>query len=143
MKILIVTQEQAETAGWVVTSFGAYDGIPATSKNIEIFPEAEIIEAETEYTIDHFEDQENGQIQRWRQTTKAELYKLKIILDQMGDLEQMETVISQQSKAVQIAWENTPTVRRDSATVGMLAQVLDYTPEQLDQIFINADKIQL
>ena len=82
-------------------------------------------------------------LQRWRGSATVALYKIKIVLDQMGDLDSIESVIAQQSKAVQIAWENTPTVRRNSDTVAMLAQIMEYTPEQLDEIFQNADSIQL
>lgn len=79
----------------------------------------------------------------FRSTFKVELYKLKIVLDQMGDLDAIEAIIATQSKGVQLAWQNANTVRRNSPTVAGLAQEMSYTPVQLDTIFKNANAIEL
>lgn len=83
------------------------------------------------------------EITDWRSLVKVELYKLKIILDQMGDLDTIETIIASKSKGVQLAWQNANTVRRNSPTVAGLAQEMGYTELQLDDIFKNANAIEL
>jgi len=79
----------------------------------------------------------------WRSTFKTDLYKLKIVLDTMGDLEAVEGIISQQSKGVQLAWDNANSIRRNSPTVVTLAQAMEYSDEQLDTIFKQADEVKL
>jgi len=86
---------------------------------------------------------EEEQLQQWRQTAKVDLYKLKIILDNMGDLDAVEGIIAQQPKGVQLAWENANTVRRNSPTVAGLAQAMEYSDETLDTIFKQADEVEL
>jgi phosphoglycerol transferase MdoB-like AlkP superfamily enzyme len=61
----------------------------------------------------------------------------------MGDLDAVEAIILQSPKSVQIAWNNSTRIRRDSPTVAGLAQAMEYTDEQLDQIFKNAEQVQL
>jgi len=82
-------------------------------------------------------------LEQWRKSFKVDLYKLKIVLDNMGDLTTIEGIISQQPKGVQLAWENANTVLRNSPTVAGLAQAMSYSEEQLDQIFKQADQIEL
>ncbi len=79
----------------------------------------------------------------WRSTFKTDLYKLKIVLDNMGDLDAVEGTISQQSKGVQLAWDNANLIRRNSPTVLALAQAMEYSDEQLDTIFKQADEVNL
>jgi len=86
---------------------------------------------------------EQEQTDQWRATEVVDLYKLKIIIDNMGDLDTIETIISSQPKGVQLAWQNANTVRRDSKTVAGLAQVMGYSDTQLDTIFKNAKQVQL
>jgi len=86
---------------------------------------------------------EAEKLTQWRQTAKVDLYKLKIILDTMGDLETVEGIISEQPKEVQLAWENANTVRRNSPTVAGLAQAMEYSDETLDTIFKQADEVEL
>ena len=86
---------------------------------------------------------ETEQLEHWRATEVVDLYKLKIVLDNMGDLDTIETIISSQPKGVQLAWQNANTVRRDSKTVAGLAQVMGYSDTQLDTIFKNAKQVQL
>jgi len=80
---------------------------------------------------------------QWRQTATVELYKVKIVLDQMGDLDFFEELIPTQSKPVQIAWNSDPIVRRLSPTAMLLAQAKQYTDEQVDEIFKQAKAISL
>ena len=82
-------------------------------------------------------------IEQWRNSFKVELYKLKIALENKGDLEAIEAIIASQPKQVQIAWNNTPTVRRNSPTVASLAVVMEYTDEVLDQLFKDANEVTL
>lgn len=120
------------------------------SDNISGLP-VELQEIATEVwtpeVIQKWEEFDNGtseeQVQKWRNSFKVDLYKLKIVLDQMGDLDPIETIIASQSKGVQLAWQNANTVRRDSPTVAGLAQEMSYTESQLDDIFKQADQIQL
>jgi hypothetical protein len=86
---------------------------------------------------------EEIELNRWRQTAKVDLYKLKIILDSMGDFEAVEGIILQQPKGVQLAWDNANSIRRNSPTVAGLAQAMEYSPEQLDTIFKQADEVEL
>jgi hypothetical protein len=86
---------------------------------------------------------EEEKLDQWRSTFKTDLYKLKIVLDNMGDLEDVESIISQQPKGVQLAWENANSIRRNSPTVAGLAQVMGYSDETLDTIFKQADEVKL
>jgi hypothetical protein len=82
-------------------------------------------------------------LEQWRSTFKTDLYKLKIVLDTMGDLEDVESIIAQQPKGVQLAWENANSIRRNSPTVAGLAQAMEYSDETLDTIFKQADEVKL
>jgi hypothetical protein len=86
---------------------------------------------------------EEVELAQWRSTFKTDLYKLKIVLDTMGDLEAVEGIISQQPKGVQLAWDNANSIRRNSPTVAGLAQAMEYSDEQLDTIFKQADEVEL
>jgi hypothetical protein len=83
------------------------------------------------------------ELAQWRQATSVELYKVKIVLDQMGDLDFFEDLILTQSKPVQIAWNSDPMVRRLSPTAMLLTQAKEYTDEQVDEIFKQAKQVQL
>lgn len=86
---------------------------------------------------------ESEMLDQWRKSFKTDLYKLKITLENRGELDAIETLVSQQAKQVQLAWANTPRVRRDSPTVASLATAMGYTDEVLDEIFKQADQVQL
>jgi len=82
-------------------------------------------------------------LEDWRSTFKTDLYKLKIVLDTMGDLEAVEGIISEQPKGVQLAWDNANSIRRNSPTVAGLAQAMEYSDKTLDTIFKQADEVKL
>lgn len=103
----------------------------------------EATELWTQQYIEDWKESQKPSIEQWRNTFSIELYKLKIALENRGDLTAIETIIAGQPKQVQLAWANTPRVRRDSPTVASLAIAMEYTPETLDQIFKEAEQVQL
>lgn len=57
-----------------------------------------------------------------------------------GLLDQVETMIKTQDRAVQLAWEYASEFRRDDPLLDQLAKGLGLTNQQLDQFFIAAAK---
>src|SRR5665811_919682 len=74
---------------------------------------------------------ETEQLEQWRNSFSTDLYKIKIELDNMGDLDAVDAIIATQPKRVQIAWKTANTVRRNSPTVAGLALAMSYTDEVL------------
>lgn len=75
------------------------------------------------------------------------LWCLRTILRSMGLLAQVKEIIAQMPDGVQkIAAEEgleySNTVLRSSPTTLFIKQVLNLTDEQVDEIFINADKVE-
>jgi hypothetical protein len=125
---------------------GAYIRFFTPNTPINELPERAQDEATNLWTaeyVDAYLESLKPSIEQWRNTFKTDLYKLKIILDTMGDLEAVEGIIAQQPKGVQLAWENANTVRRNSPTVAGLAQAMEYSDETLDTIFKQADEVEL
>lgn len=111
-------------------------------ESFELYRTQENADAYEQSIIDS-QPTEAERLEQWRLTFSVELYKLKITLENKGDLEAIESIIASQPKQVQIAWENTPTVRRNSPTVASLAITMNYTDEVLDQLFKDASEVVL
>jgi hypothetical protein len=86
---------------------------------------------------------EEVELAHWRSIFKTELYKLKIVLDIMGDLQAVEDIISHQPKGVQLAWDNANQIRRNSPTVAGIAKTMKYSNQTLDTIFKQAYEVKL
>jgi len=143
MKILLIDSSEAIQHGYVVTSYGDHDGIPATVRAKILFPDAEIVDVESEYTIDYFEEQEEERLEAWRQSATVELWKLKAILDSQGLLDSVQSAVQGFPKAVQLAWEYSPDVQRLSPAVIGLAELLELTETDIDDIFTEAQNLKL
>jgi len=75
------------------------------------------------------------------------LWCIKAILNEMGLLEIVESALTQleeplKSRANYI-WNYGNIIKRDSLTVAFIGQVLQKSDTEIDEIFINADKIEL
>lgn len=65
----------------------------------------------------------------------------RLILLSQGLLDQVETMIRTQDRAVQLAWDYASEFRRDDPLLDQLAKGLGLTDQQLDQFFIAAARI--
>lgn len=79
---------------------------------------------------------------------KISKLQLKVQLVMMGyDLQLIEDAIEQltepQRTIAMLAWTDATNIYRDNSFITMVAQVLQLTEKQVDQIFIEADKIRL
>lgn len=75
------------------------------------------------------------------------LWCIKAILNEMGLLEIVESALTQleeplKSRANYI-WNYGNIIKRDSLTVAFIGQVLQKSKIEIDEIFINADKLEL
>lgn len=75
------------------------------------------------------------------------LWCIKALLNEMGLLEIVESALTQldeplKSRANYI-WNYGNIIKRDSLTVAFIGQVLQKSDTEIDEIFINADKIEL
>lgn len=79
---------------------------------------------------------------------KISKLQLKVQLVQMGfDLQLIENAINQltepQRTIAMLAWTDATNIHRDNSFITMVAQILQLTEKQVDQIFIEGDKIKL
>jgi hypothetical protein len=56
-------------------------------------------------------------------------------------LDDVEAVLATQDRAVQIEWEYATTVERTSPLVGAIGQMVSYSDEQINELFIKASKL--
>lgn len=79
---------------------------------------------------------------------KISKLQLKVQLVMMGyDLQLIEDAIKQltepQRTIAMLAWTDATNIHRDNSFITMVAQILQLTEKQVDQIFIEGDKIKL
>jgi len=76
---------------------------------------------------------------QWSATT----VQIKIALDELGRLDEVETIVAASSRRTQIAWENATSLRRLSPAMVDLTEGSDppFTDEQMDALFIAAAKV--
>jgi len=76
---------------------------------------------------------------QWSATT----VQIKIALDELGRLDEVETIVGASSRRTQIAWENATNLRRLSPAMVDLTEGSDppFTDEQMDALFIAAAKV--
>jgi len=78
---------------------------------------------------------------QWSATT----VQIKIALDELGRLDEVETIVAASSRRTQIAWENATSLRRLSPAMVDLTEGSDppFTDEQLDDVFQLAMSIEI
>lgn len=79
---------------------------------------------------------------------KISKLQLKVQLVLMGfDLQLIEDAIKQlpepQRTIAMLAWTDATNIHRDNSFITMIAQILQLTEKQVDQIFIEGEKIRL
>ena len=70
-------------------------------------------------------------------------WKLEAILEAQGYMEVIQPMIDQSPSIVQKAWNDAPMMRRASPMILEFADRLDLTDEEVDELFTEADKIQI
>jgi hypothetical protein len=93
---------------------------------------------------------EEIELNRWRQTEKVDMWKLEQALDDWGVLDEIEASLPHFPIKVQRAWKKSKDARRNSPAVEGLRQYLNttydhinITQEDVDQIFKNAEQVEL
>ena len=78
---------------------------------------------------------------QWSATT----VQIKIALDELGRLDEVETIVAASSRRTQIAWENATSLRRLSPAMVDLTEGSNppFTDEQLDDVFQLAMSIEI
>lgn len=148
MEILKITQAQANEVGYIVTSYGKVEGIPATARNKATFPDAEIVEVESEHTIDFFEDQEKEIVESWRST--ASLTRRKFMLGikfyqwGKGTLEDAITALQAslpepQKTVIGVSLDSSNYFERADPELIAMATEIGMTAEQIDAFFHFAE----
>lgn len=78
---------------------------------------------------------------------EVQLWRIRTVLKLMGLEENIATALNSLEEPMKTGalyiWEYGTTVERGSQTVLLLQSILQMTEEQVDQIFINANNIQL
>lgn len=67
--------------------------------------------------------------------------QVRLLLLQQNLLEEVETMIATQDRAIQIAWEYAQEFRRDDVLLNQLSSNLGLTKEQIDNFFIEASRL--
>lgn len=69
--------------------------------------------------------------------------QLRLILNAYGLLDDVEALVAQQDRAIQIAFSHALDFRRDDQLLNMLAQWMapPVTQEQIDQMFVEAESL--
>ena len=144
MEILKVTQPQADKVGYIVTSFGESEGIPATARNKATFPDSEIVEVESEYTIDFFEAKEQEIVESWRKSASLSRRRFKIgeALYQVNGtplVELIEALLAglpePQKTVATIAYNESGRFDRLDPFVLQFSQALEMSEEEVDEFF--------
>ena len=73
--------------------------------------------------------------------TEITMRQCRLQLLASGLLDDVEEMITQADRAVQIEWEYSNTVRRDSALVNAIGNQLGLTEQEIDQLFTEANKL--
>jgi hypothetical protein len=75
------------------------------------------------------------------------LWCVKVVLHELGLIEQVEEALSQlpepNKTRANYIWEYGNIIQRQSPTVAFIGQVLGLADSQMDELFINADSIDL
>ena len=131
---------------------GFYLGIKSESnEKMEFWTETPISGSFTKHRlVNHvwIEGATNKEIIAVREVpNEVPLWCIKAILNEMGLLEIVESALTQleeplKSRANYI-WNYGNIIKRDSLTVAFIGQVLQKSDTEIDEIFINADKIEL
>jgi len=82
-------------------------------------------------------------VEEQRAQWSATAVQIKIALDEIGRLDEVETIVAASSRRTQIAWENATNLRRLSPAMVDLTEGSDppFTDEQMDALFIAAAKV--
>ena len=70
-------------------------------------------------------------------------WKLSAVLDALGYTDEIDQMIDEYSPIVQKAWNEAPMIRRASPMIIEFSDRLDLTDEEVDELFTEADKIQI
>jgi hypothetical protein len=73
--------------------------------------------------------------------TQITMRQARLQLLSSGLLDDVETLITQADKAVQIEWEYATTVQRDSELVVTIGSELGLTEQDIDQMFMSASTL--
>jgi hypothetical protein len=71
------------------------------------------------------------------------MWKAKAVLQAAGQLDAVNAAVAQQSAVVQLAWEYAAMIHRHSPAVALIAGLLSYSEQQLDEWFRQADALSL
>jgi len=84
-------------------------------------------------------------VEEQRAQWSAAAVQLKIALDEIGRLDEVETIVAASSRRTQIAWENATSLRRLSPAMVDLTEGSNppFTDEQLDDVFQLAMSIEI
>jgi hypothetical protein len=84
-------------------------------------------------------------VEEQRAQWSAAAVQLKIALDEIGRLDEVETIVAASSRRTQIAWENATNLRRLSPAIVDLTEGSNppFTDEQLDDVFQLAMSIEI
>ncbi|NBW20266.1 MAG: hypothetical protein EBR82_71085 [Caulobacteraceae bacterium] len=76
---------------------------------------------------------------------EVEAWKLQAVLDRRGKLSAVNAAVDgykgDDAPLIRARWRRGDAFPRDGATVNSLGAAIGYTPEEVDQLFIEADKI--
>lgn len=80
---------------------------------------------------------------RWTKDCPEQVanWKLTIVLEEAGYIDQINAMMEQAKFRVRHAWENATNISRTSPALNAAAEQLGLTEEQVDQLFIEAEKI--
>lgn len=101
------------------------------------------------YSADH--DTLDAIVAEWETEAKQRYYdestitpaQARLALLNVGLLDAVDAFIAEQPRMVQLAWEYTTTVRRDSPLIVQATNELGWTSEQVNALFDAASKIQI
>jgi len=84
-------------------------------------------------------------VEEQRAQWSATAVQIKIALDEIGRLDEVETIVAASSRRTQIAWENATNLRRLSPAMVDLTEGSNppFTDEQLDDVFQLAMSIEI
>lgn len=158
MKYIKITKEQAEE---IKGRHGIYSSIePINYNGSYIIPESvltdddlmsirEKVESFNGEIIEPIFEQKEVEIKQVETVPeKITKLQLKVQLVTMGyDLQLIEDAIKQlqepQRTIAMLAWTDATNIYRDNSFITMVAQILQLTEKQVDQIFIEGEKIKL
>ncbi len=74
---------------------------------------------------------------------QASNWKLTAVLTSLGYTDEIEAMLEEYSPIVQQAWKEAPTIRRASPMILEFADRLELTDEEVDALFVEAEKIEI